>query len=53
MSDNETNSTWTTYDEYTAGKLKSQKQTPLVPEPGLWFAWAEFHPDTEIYTAAK
>ncbi len=53
MSDNETNSTWTTYGECTAGKLKGQKLTQLVPEPGLWFAWAEFHPDTDTYKSAK
>ncbi len=51
MTDDETGSTWTTYGECTSGKLKGQKLTQLIPEPGLWFAWAEFHPDTEIYFA--
>jgi hypothetical protein len=53
MTDDETGSTWTTYGECTAGKLKGQKLTPLVPEPGLWFAWAEFHPDTDVFTSVK
>src|ERR1700730_5706955 len=53
MMDDETGSTWTTYGECTAGKLKGQKLTQLVPEPGLWFAWSEFHPDTEVYSSPK
>jgi hypothetical protein len=53
MTDDETGSTWTTYGECTAGKLKGQKLAQLIPEPGLWFAWAEFHPDTEVYTSGK
>jgi len=47
--DNETGSTWSAYGVCVAGKLKGEKLDRVIPEPGAWFAWAEFHPDTEIY----
>ena len=47
--DNETGSTWSAYGDCIAGKLKGQKLDRVIPEPGAWFAWAEFHPDTEVY----
>ena len=47
--DDETGSTWSAYGDCTAGKLKGQKLDRVIPEPGAWFAWAEFHPDTEVY----
>ena len=47
--DNDTGSTWNSYGECIAGKLKGQKLDRVIPEPGAWFAWAEFHPDTEVY----
>jgi hypothetical protein len=50
IADSETASTWTAYGECVAGKLKGQKLDPVIPEPGAWFAWAEFHPDTEVYS---
>jgi hypothetical protein len=49
--DNETGSKWTTYGECTGGKLKGSRLDRIVPMPGLWFAWAEFHPDTQVYSA--
>lgn len=52
MLDNETSSKWNTYGECVDGKLKSQKLERVIPQPGSWFAWAEFHPDTEVYAAA-
>jgi Protein of unknown function (DUF3179) len=50
--DDETGSTWTAYGECTAGKFKGQRLERIVPQPGLWFAWAEFNPDTEVYSGA-
>ena len=52
MQDSETSSKWNTYGECIDGKLKGQKLERVIPQPGSWFAWAEFHPDTEIYTAS-
>jgi len=51
--DNETGSKWNAYGNCLDGKLKGQKLERVIPEPGSWFAWAEFHPDTEIYQAAS
>jgi hypothetical protein len=49
--DNETASTWNAYGECIAGKSKGQKLDRVIPEPGSWFAWAEFHPDTQIFSS--
>ncbi|HEY4580964.1 MAG TPA: DUF3179 domain-containing (seleno)protein, partial [Candidatus Acidoferrales bacterium] len=50
--DNETGSRWNAYGESTAGSLRGQKLERIVPQPGLWFAWAEFYPDTHVYSPA-
>ena len=47
--DNETGSKWSIYGECVEGNLKGQKLERIIPEPGSWFAWAEFHPDTQVY----
>ena len=48
--DDQTHSRWTPYGECTAGKMKGQKLDTIVPLPSFWFAWAEFYPDTQIYS---
>jgi len=50
--DNETHSDWNMYGKCIGGKLKGQKLDRIIPQPGLWFAWAEFNPDTEVYSGA-
>jgi len=50
--DSETGSKWSPYGECLEGKMKGQKLERVIPEPGSWFAWAEFHPDTDIYKPA-
>lgn len=52
ITDKETASTWNSYGECVSGKMKGQKLDRVIPEPGAWFAWAEFHPDTDVYGAA-
>ncbi len=47
----EAGSTWNYYGECIAGKLKGRKLDRVIPQPGSWFAWAEFHPDTQIFSA--
>jgi hypothetical protein len=37
--------------ECVAGKSKGQKLDRVIPEPGSWFAWAEFHQDTQIFSS--
>src|SRR6266849_559063 len=49
--DNETGSKWSFYGECVEGSLKGKKLERVIPQPGSWFAWAEFHPDTDIYAA--
>jgi hypothetical protein len=51
MLDGETGSKWSAYGECVDGKLKGQKLDRIIPQPGSWFAWAEFHPDTQVYAA--
>jgi hypothetical protein len=51
IADNQTDSTWNAYGECIAGKSKGQKLDRVIPEPGSWFAWAEFHPDTQIFSS--
>ena len=50
--DSETGSTWTPYGECIAGKLKGEKLETITPSPTFWFSWAEFYPDTQVFTAA-
>src|SRR3981081_535375 len=50
--DDETGSKWNFYGDCLDGKLKGQKMERVIPQPGSWFAWAEFHPDTEVFAAA-
>jgi Protein of unknown function (DUF3179) len=49
--DKGTGSKWTAYGDCISGKLKGQKLDTIVPLPSLWFAWAEFYPDTAVYSA--
>ena len=51
ITDHETASRWTAQGECTAGKFRGQRLVRIIPQPGLWFAWAEFNPDTEVYSA--
>jgi hypothetical protein len=50
--DSETGSKWSLYGECVEGSLKDRKLERVIPQPGSWFAWAEFHPDTDIYAAS-
>lgn len=47
--DKNTNSEWNVEGVAVEGSLKGIKLTRLVHEPGFWFAWAAFYPDTEVY----
>ena len=50
--DDQTSSKWTPYGECVAGKLKGTQLLPILPQPSFWFAWAEFYPDTEVFTVS-
>ena len=49
FSDVQTNSTWNAFGEATAGQLVGQELTWIHAFPHFWFAWAAFHPETEVY----
>ncbi len=50
--DDETGSTWTPYGQCVAGNWKGEQLDLLTPLPSFWFSWAEFYPETEIFSAA-
>lgn len=52
FSDAGTGSVWNSYGECISGELKGWKLEPLIPLPSFWFSWAEFFPETELYTGA-
>lgn len=47
--DEQTASTWNLFGEATSGELEGTQLRLLVSAPHYWFAWAAFHPETEIY----
>ena len=49
LTDLQTHSSWNAYGLCISGKLKGTQLKPLVLEPEFWFAWSEFHPQTEVY----
>ncbi|MEJ0098764.1 MAG: DUF3179 domain-containing (seleno)protein [Pseudomonadota bacterium] len=51
--DRETHSHWTAYGKATAGSMKGAQLERLMPVPQFWFAWVQFHPQTELFTAAS
>ena len=50
LTDNETGSTWNLFGEATSGELEGTELRLMVAAPHYWFAWAAFHPETDIYT---
>ena len=52
LTDIQTHSRWDPYGHCLAGKLKGSNLQPFILEPEYWFAWSEFHPNTDIYEAA-
>lgn len=53
LTDVETGSLWDAYGHSTHGRLKGAELKTLILEPEFWFAWSEFHPGTQIYSAGK
>ncbi len=49
LTDSETGSVWNSDGQCLRGKLQGRKLEFITPLPGFWFAWAEFHPDMQIY----
>ena len=49
FTDNATGSTWNILGQAVAGELSGAQLTPLLAFDHFWFAWAAFHPETELY----
>jgi hypothetical protein len=47
--DVQTKSTWNAYGACLSGPLKGSHLKPLILVPEFWFAWSEFHPNTNVY----
>ncbi len=47
--DEATQSTWNAFGEATAGELAGSQLRWINAFPHFWFAWAAFHPETEVY----
>ncbi len=50
--DRQTRSRWTAYGLSTAGTMKGVQLERLILVPQFWFAWSQFHPETELYMAS-
>jgi hypothetical protein len=47
--DRQTGSTWSIFGSATGGPLLGQQLAPVFHTTEFWFAWAAFHPRTEIW----
>ncbi|MYE27302.1 MAG: DUF3179 domain-containing protein [Chloroflexi bacterium] len=47
--DAQTQSTWNAFGEAIDGELAGNQLNWVHAFPHFWFAWAAFHPDTEVY----
>lgn len=50
FTDRETGTTWNIFGEATAGVLAGHELTPWLAFDHFWFAWAAFHPDSELWS---
>ena len=48
--DEQTQSTWNAFGEAIDGELAGSQLNWVHAFPHFWFAWAAFHPDTEVYS---
>lgn len=49
LMDEQTGSTWNLFGEAIDGDLAGTDLRQLISAPHYWFAWAAFHPETEVY----
>ena len=47
--DVQTQSEWSYEGVAISGPLEGTKLTRIAIDPGFWFAWVAFHPDTEVF----
>ncbi len=48
--DEQTGSIWDRFGEALEGELEGSQLDPVIHGDHFWFAWATFHPDTELVT---
>ncbi len=53
MTDDQTGSTWSATGLATDGSLAGEKLEQFPFYTAYWFAWHDFYPETEVYTAAE
>ena len=51
--DEQTHSTWNAYGKCLEGPLKGSQLKQFILTPEFWFAWSEFHPQTDVYGLAR
>jgi hypothetical protein len=51
LADQETGTTWSIDGEATTGKHKGGRLELIIHDRVMWFAWAAFHPGTDLYNA--
>lgn len=51
--DKQTQSTWDLEGRAISGPLEGEQLKRIAYDPGFWFEWAAFHPETEIYDFEK
>jgi len=49
--DVETNSEWNYEGLSVEGELEGTQLTRLPSDPGFWFEWIAFHPNSELYVS--
>ena len=49
FSDEQTGSVWNAFGEAIAGELEGAELEWINAFPHFWFAWAAFHPDTQVF----
>jgi len=47
--DTQTRSEWNLEGNALSGKLQGEKLSRITYDPGFWFEWVAFHPETELY----
>ncbi|CAE6500880.1 DUF3179 domain-containing protein [Candidatus Nitrosotenuis uzonensis] len=49
ITDKQTSSEWNVDGVAVSGPMEGKQLVRLVYDPGFWFEWVAFHPDTEVY----
>ena len=51
--DLQTESEWSYEGVAVSGPLEGTELTRMTIDPGFWFAWVAFHPDTDLFGVAR